>query len=143
MSNAIQPLGAAPTANPLTQLPGALVGPAGKFYAFYSDSLKGTTGLVARLLWWMRSRDEGGVGLHPDDAATALRNLMRPEVAGKADYAGQILSALAREVEELVKLRKERESRDAFQRRSEQEAGEAVQTNLRERFLSGIGTPTE
>jgi hypothetical protein len=90
--------------NPLLYLPSDLQEPASAFYAFWSDYLKGTFGLVTRLNTWIA--DEG---LTVDEARDAMQKMMRPGEASKLEYAGKVLAALAASVEQVLKDRQARE----------------------------------
>lgn len=91
--------------NPLRTLPAELRQPASRFIAFYSESLKGSAALVARLLWWIETE-----GLRPVEAVRALAKLMEPEKAAGLDYSGKALAALAAEVDRILKARREKEA---------------------------------
>ena len=91
-SNSVS-LQSSPSGNALDNLPIQLVGPVCRFFAFWSDTLKGTTGLVTRLLWWMENDD-----LTILDAVIAMERLMDPERASHADYPGEVLAALSRDI---------------------------------------------
>jgi hypothetical protein len=104
--------------NPLRQLPEEWREPVAFFYAVYSDTLKGTTGLVARFRLWMKDD-----GLTLDEARAVMKRLMRPARAGEIQYPGQLMAALAEEVADAVKAR--RALVQLHERRREQEASDA------------------
>jgi hypothetical protein len=84
-------------ANPLKLLPDDWREPVSFFYAVYSDSLKGTAGLVARFRLWMKDD-----GLTLDEAKAVMKRLMKPARAAAIQYAGQLMAALAEEVAAVV-----------------------------------------
>lgn len=119
--------------NPLRQLPEGWREPVAFFYAIYSDTLKGTVGLVARFRLWAK-RDGlavGEPGLTLDEARVAMRRLMRPEQAAAIQFPGQLMAALA---EAVVLVRKERQEAEAKEAQRQRLAAEA------ERF-EGEGEP--
>src|SRR4051812_36272908 len=91
--------------NPLRLLPEAWRQPVGFFYAFHSDLLKGSMGVVTRMRLWIR--DEG---LTLEEAKLAMKRAMRPEACASIAYVGQLLTTLAAEVDNLVKERRAREA---------------------------------
>lgn len=106
-------------ANPLKALPPELIETAARFTAFWSESLKGTTALVARLSWWIAEE-----GLSIPEAKEAMRRLMRPGEAAKLEYGGKAMSALAEAVELIITERHSREAKER-QRQVEEEAAKA------------------
>lgn len=134
----IPPQGGSGTArpNPLKDLPGSLIIPAGRFFAFWAETLKDTTALVARLRWWM---DEEG--LTAEDAAEAMRRLMQPERASQLEYSGKVLAELASVVGQLLKLRREAERQMKFQEKCAADRADAAPWSLVRQAINRIGNP--
>lgn len=122
--------------NPLRQLPAELVEPAGRFVAFWSESLKGNTALVARLLWWINEE-----GLTHAEAKEAMRRLMTPEQAAKLEYSGKVLAALAEIVEMLLKDRRKKEAMERRKVADEADKNNAAHPSVLKAALSRIGDP--
>lgn len=92
------------SANPLTRLPAELRLPVSRLYAVYSNILKGSTALVARLCIWM---DEDGLTV--GDAVVAVNRLLRPGRVVGVQFPGQIDNELAEEVVRVMAERRRRE----------------------------------
>lgn len=90
--------------NPLTRLPAELRLPVSRLYAVYSNILKGSTALVARLCIWM---DEDGLTIA--DAVVAVNRLLRPGRVVGVQFPGQIDNELAVEVARVLAARKRHE----------------------------------
>lgn len=120
--------GAAAKPNPLRQLPPEWREPVLFFFTVWSDTLKGTSGLVARFRLWMK-RDQMGLTLA--EAKAAMQRLMRPEHAAAIQFPGQLMAALA---EAVVLVRNEAREAVAKEEQRRRLAAEA------ERF-QGEGEP--
>lgn len=117
--------------NPLKALPEGWREPVSFFYAFHSDILKGTAGLVARLRMW--AKDDG---LTLAEAREVMRLLMRPEKCAGFQYAGQLLASLA----ELVAAKcKERKARGETAKRTADAARAGVELRRIRSIAAGIG----
>jgi hypothetical protein len=125
---------AAAKPNPLKQLPEPWREPVLFFFAVYSDTLKGTTGLVARFRLWMRDD-----GLTLPEARAVMKRLMRPEHAAAIQFPGQLMAALAEGVAETVRQRREREERERDRRRR---AAEAERFPGHQEPIGGTHVPT-
>lgn len=112
--------------NPLRQLPPEWRESVAFFYAIYSDTLKGTVGLVARFRLWQKQ-----FGLTLDEAREAMNRLMRPEHAAAIQFPGQLMASLA---EAVVLVRNEAREAVAKEEQRRRLAAEA------ERF-QGDGEP--
>lgn len=103
--------------NPLRQLPQEWREPVAFFFAIYSDTLKGTVGLVARFRLWIKEYH-----LTLAEARGVMKRLMRPEHAAAIQFPGQLMAALAEGVAQVVKERKAAEAEAEFRRRCEADA---------------------
>lgn len=129
---AIHGAGAKP--NPLRQLPPEWREPVLFFFAVWSDTLKGTSGLVARFRLWMKDD-----ALTLAEAKAVMKKLMRPEHAAAVQFPGQLMAALAGEVAEAVKARRAAEVKAKQQR---QFAADAEQHPGPQHPLGGEHVPT-
>jgi hypothetical protein len=100
--------------NPLKQLPAEWREPVAFFYAVYSDTLKGTTGLVARFRLWIKEYE-----LTVAEGRAVMKRLMRPESAAAIQFPGQLMAALAEGVAEVVQGRRKAAEEAARRRRWE------------------------
>jgi len=121
--------------NPLRQLPREWRAPVGFFFACYSDVLKGTTGLVARLRLWIKED-----GLTLSEATAILKHLLAPEQCARFQFAGQLLAELARLVAEAGRRRR-RDERIARERAQAAEFAGRPQSERVRRAIDGIGRP--
>lgn len=121
--------------NPLKMLPPEWRAPVSFFYAVYSDTLKGTTGLVARFRLWMKDD-----GLTLAEAKAVMKRLMRPARAGEIQFPGQLMAALADEVVEELRTRRMRARQ--IERQREQAEIDAHRGEPRRRIfpLAGEGS---
>lgn len=126
--------------DPVKLLPKEWRPPVRFFYGFYSDILKGPTGLTVRFRMWIR--DEG---LTLDEAREVMKRLTRPERCAGIVYVGQLMAALADEVAEAVKARRQREQ--AARSRADDEVAKAGRANgaLVRNLIAGLTQtpPTE
>lgn len=120
--------------NPLRQLPEDWREPVAFFYAIYSDTLKGTVGLVARFRLWKKQ-----LGLTLDEARAAMDRLMRPEHAAAIQFPGQLMAALA---EAVVLVRKESREAEAKEAQRLRLAAEAERFAGEQHPLGGEHVPT-
>lgn len=87
-------------------------------------------------------------GLIEEDAAAALKSLLSPMRMGSFKFASDLMTALAKEVDEAIRRRRiDRETEE--RRKQDDEAGKGaagpdeVRRLLRERAIAGIGVPAE
>lgn len=103
-----RPGAAGAAANPLKHLPPEWREPVLQFCAIYADILKGShTGIAARMLLWMRED-----GLTLENAQAAMKRLMRPDKAAGIEFPGQLMAALAEQIDADAKERRRREAND-------------------------------
>lgn len=120
--------------SPLALLPPGWREPVGFFYAAYSDILKGSTGIVTRLRFWIQED-----GLTLDEAKKILRRLLAPEEAARIQFPGQLIARLAELViDALTDRRKVVEQAAARERAAAEKAGAAPPEEWR-RLAAGIG----
>lgn len=120
--------------SPLQYLPEEWRGPVAFFCAFHGDLLKGQAGIVARLRLWIK--DEG---LTLDEMRHVMRRLMRPAESARFEYAGQLLAAIAAEVDSVIQTRRRREETEQRRATEQRERTTAAAPDEIRQLLGRIG----
>ena len=88
------------TPNPIQMLPAELIPQAAKFFAFWSETLKGSVSLAVQIRYWMEEK-----GLSSAEIWAAMRQTMEPEVVAVTDTAPKVIAALGRGIVSILRER--------------------------------------
>lgn len=122
--------------SPLALLPEEWREPVGFFYAAWSDVLKGSTGIVARLRYRIKTD-----ALTLDELRPVLTRLLNPEESARIQFPGQLLARVSELIAEVVAKRRSREREEARRRQAEADKANAAPAEEWRRKLAGIGRP--
>lgn len=98
------------------------------FFGFWSDTLRGTSGIATRIRWWIQED-----GLTVADMKLAMKRLMSPERSAEIENSPKSLAALSGEIATILKERRSKEEQE--RRRSDAEEaikGAASAASIRE-----------